>query len=82
MIYVNSHSSFELHINSFQQTKIRALLSVDVIMTISNNYTDFANIFLINLAAQLFEYMRINNCAIKLTNIRNYSMHLSIAYST
>lgn len=46
-----------------------AYLEVDeVFIKVSNEYAEFANVFLLKLAAELLEHMEINNYAIELVD--------------
>lgn len=56
---------FNLLIYIFLQALVRVLQSVNIPMTISNKYSGFANIFLLDLAIQLLKYIRIHNYVIK-----------------
>lgn len=66
IVYIAAFASFSSDIHLFCQRRIISLKINETLTAISNEYVDFANIFLSNLATTLAEHIAINNHTINL----------------
>lgn len=64
--HIISLVNFYTHVHPSWQTQVRGLLSTHIFITISYKYTNFADVFLLNLATLFPKYMWIKNPTIKL----------------
>lgn len=78
VIHMASFASFNSQIYFFQKATIRVLKTTNILISVSNKYGDFINIFLSNLTTQNLEYIKINNYIIKL--IDNLQLLYSFIY--
>lgn len=64
VVQVTTFASLSSNVHLFRQAQIVSLKTNKVFTAIPNKYVDFADVFLLDLAAKLLEHTKINKHAI------------------